>query len=214
MTTAGEGGMVTTNNAELHERSWSFKDHGKSWEAVYHREHSTVFKFVHDSLGTNLRMTEVQGAIGRLALRRLDGWVATRRSNAAVLNERLSGIEGIDVPIPDAHFGHSYYKFYANLTHDRLISDDSRDEIVRSLNAEGIPCGSGLCCEIYLEKGLADAGLAPPERLPNARDLGARTLMFMVHPTLNENDMNDIVVSVEKVLRAAPATSHSAARAA
>ena len=214
MTTAGEGGMVTTNNAELHERAWSFKDHGKSWDAVYNRQHSTIFKLVHDSLGTNLRMTELQGAIGRLALQRLDGWVATRRRNAAILNERLAAVDGIEVPLPDVRFGHSYYKHYAYLTADRLISEDSRDEIVRSLHAEGIPCGSGLCCEIYLEKGLANAGLAPPDRLQNARELGARTLMFMVHPTLTVNDMNDTAASVEKVLRAAPATQHPTARAA
>ena len=206
--------MVTTNDAALHERAWSFKDHGKSWEAVYNRQHSTVFKFVHDTLGTNMRMTEVQGAIGRLALRRLDDWVATRRQHAAVLNEQLAGIDGIEIPVPEPGIEHSYYKYYVNLTDDRLVSEDSRDEIVRNLQAEGIPCGSGLCCEIYLEKGLADAGLAPAAPLPNARQLGARTIMFMVHPTLNDNDMLDVAAAMKKVMKAAPSTVMPASRAA
>ena len=66
MTTGGEGGMVTTNDQGLWSVMWSFKDHGKSWEAVYERDHPPGFRWVHDSFGTNWRMTEMQAAIGRI----------------------------------------------------------------------------------------------------------------------------------------------------
>jgi dTDP-4-amino-4,6-dideoxygalactose transaminase len=71
MTTGGEGGMVTTNDRELWSKMWSFKDHGKSWEAVYEREHAPGFRWLHESFGTNWRMMEVQAVIGRIQLRRM-----------------------------------------------------------------------------------------------------------------------------------------------
>lgn len=71
MTTAGEGGMVTTNSAELWNSMWSLKDHGKSYVAVYHREHAPGFRWLHESFGTNWRLTEVQSAVGRIQLRKL-----------------------------------------------------------------------------------------------------------------------------------------------
>ena len=75
MTTAGEGGMVTTNSDELWNTMWSLKDHGKSYDAVYHREHAPGFRWLHESFGTNWRLTEIQSAIGRLQLRKLPaGW--------------------------------------------------------------------------------------------------------------------------------------------
>lgn len=203
MTTAGEGGMLTTNSSEIWERAWSFKDHGKSWDAVYRRQHDTVFKFLHESIGTNWRMTEVQGAIGRLALKKLPQWVAARRRNATVLDEGLSTIDGLDVVRPEARFGHSYYKYYVNVAHDVVTGEWTRDDIVRALQAEGIPCGSGICCEIYREQAIETAGFAPAEPLPVAADLDRRTIMFPVHPTLSADDMSDIIAACRKVMRTA-----------
>ena len=201
MTTAGEGGMVTMNSHDLWERAWSFKDHGKSWDAVYRRQHDTVFKFLHESIGTNWRMTEVQGTIGRLALKKLPQWIAARRRNAAMLDAGLSEIDGLEVVQPEAGLGHSYYKYYVNVSSDALTSEWTRDDIVRALQAEGIPCGSGICCEIYREKAIESAGLAPAQPLPVAADLDRRTIMFLVHPTLSEDDMRDIVAACRKVMR-------------
>jgi dTDP-4-amino-4,6-dideoxygalactose transaminase len=202
MTTAGEGGMLTMNSHELWERAWSFKDHGKSWDAVYRRQHETVFRFLHESIGTNWRMTEVQGTIGRLALKKLPQWIAARRRNAAVLDAGLGAIAGLEVVRPKAGLGHSYYKYYVNVSRDALTDRWTRDDIVRALQAEGIPCGSGICCEIYREKAIESAGLAPADPLPVAADLDRRTIMFLVHPTLSEDDMRDIVAACRKVMRA------------
>lgn len=217
MTTGGEGGMLTTNRKDLWGRAWSYKDHGKDWDAVYNREHPTIFKWTHESLGTNWRMTEMQAAIGRAALRELSNWVTARRRNAAVLDHGLRSVTGIRTVTPNHDCEHSYYKHYAFIRPERLQAGWTRDMIVKSLQKEGITCGSGVCCEIYQETAFAANGLQPAHRLPNARELGETSLMFMVHPTLSEPDMEDTARAVAKVM--AHATQRSlvavpAARAA
>lgn len=214
LTTGGEGGMVTTDSTELWKKAWSFKDHGKDWDAVYTRQHDTVFKWLHESFGTNWRMTEMQGAIGCLAVERLDDWVRTRRHNAAILDAQFAEIDGIQVLSPGPEFGHSYYKYYVNVMSDRLHGDWSRDEIVQCLQAEGIPCGSGLCSEVYHELAIQQAGLAPADRLPVAATHADRAIMFAVHPTLSESDMDDMAAAVAKVMRAVESSFDSKRRAA
>ncbi len=202
ISTGGEGGMVVTACPEIWERAWSFKDHGKGWDAIQNcQQQRTVFKWLHESIGTNWRMTEMQAAIGRVALRRLPVWLKARQSHAALLDEELSNVPGIEVLTPSADVEHSYYKHYANVASEMLNDKWSRDEIVRCIQKEGVPCGSGLCCEIYLEKAIQDAGFAPEERLASARELGERSLMFMVHPTLSREEVEDTVAAVAKVMR-------------
>jgi dTDP-4-amino-4,6-dideoxygalactose transaminase len=92
MTTGGEGGMLLTNNRKLWELGWSFKDHGKSFEAVHERSHPPGFRFVHESFGTNWRLTEPQSAMGRVLLRKLPAMVEKRRRNAAYLSQEFARI--------------------------------------------------------------------------------------------------------------------------
>jgi hypothetical protein len=202
ISTGGEGGMVVTACPEIWERAWSFKDHGKGWDAIQNcQQQRTVFKWLHESIGTNWRMTEMQAAIGRVALQRLPVWVKARQSHAALLDEELSNVPGIEVLTPSADVEHSYYKHYANVASEMLNRKWSRDEIVRCIQKEGVPCGSGLCCEIYLEQAIQNAGFAPEERLAGAQELGERSLMFMVHPTLSREEVEDTVAAVTKVMR-------------
>ena len=200
ITTGGEGGMLVTNRRDLWGRAWSYKDHGKDWDAVYNREHPTIFKWTHESLGTNWRMTELQAAIGRCALRELPNWIKARRRNAGVLDCALSHIPGMRIATPDVDCLHSYYKHYAFVRPEFLQTGWSRDLIVKALQKEGIPCGSGVCCEIYQEQAFEAAGLKPRFRLPNAKQLGETSLMFVVHPTLSEPDMEDTARAVSKVM--------------
>ncbi|MEN6372098.1 MAG: DegT/DnrJ/EryC1/StrS aminotransferase family protein [Armatimonadota bacterium] len=203
MTTGGEGGMLTTGDPAVWEKAWAYKDHGKSYDAVYNREHAPGFRWLHESFGTNWRMLEVQAAIGRVQLTKLDGWVDVRRRNAAVLIDSFSEIPALRVPVPSSDFGHAYYKFYAYVVPERLKDGWSRDRIMVTLNSLGISCTVGSCSEIYLEKAFADAGLQPPERLPVARELGETALMFLVHPTLTEGYMHHVADSVKSVMKEA-----------
>lgn len=203
MTTGGEGGMLTTSSREIWEKAWSFKDHGKSYDAVYHREHPPGFRWLHESFGTNWRLTEMQSAIGRVVLTKVPGWVESRRKNAAVLNKCFSEIPALRVTIPPEEVYHSYYKYYVFVRPEKLREGWDRDRIMEAVVAEGIPCFSGICSEIYLERAFEHGGFRPPERLPVAKELGDTSLMFLVHPTLSGEDMRDTCRAVVKVLEAA-----------
>lgn len=198
LTTCGEGGMLVTDNPEIYERAWSFKDHGKDYAATHDQNHSGTFRFVHDAFGTNWRMTEAQAAAGRIRLRTLDEEIAIRRRNAKVLFDHLRGMPSMRVPVPGPDFQHSYYKFYAFIRPEVFSEGWNRDRVITAINAEGVPCFGGSCSEIYMEK--AFEGARPLRRLEVAQDLGETSLMFLVHPTLTPSDMLDVCAAVEKVM--------------
>ncbi|MHB8763270.1 MAG: DegT/DnrJ/EryC1/StrS family aminotransferase [Deferrisomatales bacterium] len=205
LTTAGEGGMVTTSDPALWERVWSLKDHGKSHAAVYGGGPSPPWRFrwLHESLGTNGRLTEVQAAVGRVALAKLPAWLAARRRHAAALAEGLGRLPGLRVPAPPAGVGHAWYKFYAFLRPEALAPGWDRERILQAIWAEGVPALTGSCGEIYREKAFDPPGLRPAEPLPVARELGETSLMFLVHPTLEAEDLHDTCRAVAKVMAAA-----------
>lgn len=200
MTTGGEGGMVTTNDKELWSRMWSYKDHGKSWEAVYETEHPPGFRWLHDTFGTNWRMTEMQAAIGRIQLQRMNDWTAKRLSNARKIWDCCRKFKVIRVPeIPD-HISHAAYKCYVFVRADLLQDGWSRDRIMSEINGLGIPCFSGSCSEVYLEKAFDGTGMRPSQRLEVAKELGETSLMFLVHPTLTEIEMDKTLDVIQSVL--------------
>lgn len=215
MTTGGEGGMVTCHDEDLRRRMWAFKDHGKSWEAVYEREHAPGFRWLHESIGTNWRLTEMQSAIGRIQLTRMPRWQQARAANAARLTAALDPFDGGDGPVrlprprcvgctgcsPDAQgCRHAWYKFYAHVRPDRLARGWDRDRVLAEINARGVPAMQGSCSELYLEKAFDGTGLRPAQALPVARELGATSMMFLVHPTLTEQEMDTAVAAIGDVM--------------
>ena len=198
MTTGGEGGMVTTNDGLLWGRAWSYKDHGKSYEAVYQRGHETGFRWLHESFGTNWRLTEMQSALGRQMLRKLDASVERRRQLAGKLNQAFATIAALRTTVPREDIHHSYYKYYVFVRPEKLRSAWDRDRIMTTIAAEGVPCFSGSCSEIYREK--AFDGIRPRRRLPVAKELGATSLMFLVHPMLSDSHVQDTIAAVDKVM--------------
>lgn len=208
MTTGGEGGMVTCSDHDLWQRMWSFKDHGKSWDAVHARNHAPGFRWVHESFGTNWRITEMQSAVGRIQLRRMDEWAAARARNAQHLRTSLSGHAGTDGPIrlPECSqpgSRHAYYKLYAYVRPENLAPGWDRDRIIAEVVAQGVPVYHGSCSEAYLEKAFEGTGLAPPSRLPVARELGETSMMFLVHPTLRQEDLDRTAQITGQVLERA-----------
>lgn len=189
MTTGGEGGMVTTNSRKWWRDMWSYKDHGKSWEAMYEREHPPGYRWVHDSFGTNWRMLETQAVIGRIQLQRMAAWTARRRANAARIAATCREFGALRVPEVPADVEHACYKFYAFVEPDRLTDSWTRDRIADEISARGVPCMQGTCSELYLERAFDDTAYRPKERLAVAKELGETSLMFLVHPTLKEDDI-------------------------
>jgi len=184
MTTGGEGGMVTTNDPVLRARMWSYKDHGKSYEAVYERTHPPGFRWVHETFGTNWRMIEVQAAIGRIQLGRMAGWQQRRLCHAQAIWDHCRDIPGLRVPVIPPDVTHAAYKCYVFIEPGSLRAGWSRDRVMMEINELGVPCFSGSCSEIYLEKAFDGSASRPTRRLPVARELGETSLMFLVHPTL------------------------------
>lgn len=200
MTTGGEGGMVTTNDEALWREMWSYKDHGKSYAAVYEREHAPGFRWLHESFGTNWRLTEMQAAIGRIQLTRMNDWTTARQANARIIDEIASGfkvVRTVEVPV---HMEHAEYKHYLFVNPEQLAEGWSRDRIVDAIVAEGVPCFQGSCSEVYLEKAFDNTDFTPAERLPNAKLLGETSLMFLVHPTLTDAEMAKTAAVLTKVL--------------
>lgn len=184
MTTGGEGGMVTTNDQELWSRMWSYKDHGKSWYAVYDRSHPPGFRWLHESFGTNWRLTEMQAAIGRIQLRRMSEWHATRTRHAEAILAAARSCPALRVPTVPDHVEHAWYKCYVFVRPDVLKTGWTRDRVIEQLVARGVPCYAGSCSEVYLEKAFDNTGFRPEKRPPVAKELGETSLMFLVHPTL------------------------------
>ena len=203
MTTGGEGGMVTTNDEALWRAMWSFKDHGKSYAAVYEREHAPGFRWLHESFGTNWRMLEVQAVIGRIQLGRMPDWAAKRQAYAEQIWATCRAQPALRVPDVPAHAGHAHYKCYVYVRPAQLKDGWSRDRIAAEVNALGVPCFQGSCSEVYLEKAFDGSGFAPKERLPVAKELGETSLMFLVHPTLTQAEVDQTCAAIAQVLQQA-----------
>ena len=200
MTTGGEGGMVTTNDKGLWSRMWSYKDHGKSWEAVYECQHPPGFRWLHESFGTNWRLTEMQAAIGRIQLKKMPAWHAARNANAEQLTEVCRRFDCVRVPEVPKHTSHAYYKFYLFVCPEVLKAGWDRDRVIDAINEAGVPCMQGSCSEVYLEKAFDNTGFRPEKRLPIAKELGETSIMFMVHPTLVTANIKDTCAAIESVL--------------
>lgn len=200
MTTGGEGGMVTTNVHGFWSTMWSYKDHGKSYDAIYNRQHPPGFRWLHESFGTNWRMTEMQGVLGRIQLQRMAEWTAKRQHNGKLIDKAVADLSVVRcVQIAD-YIEHAEYKHYLFINPERLKADWTRDRIVEAINAEGVPAYQGSCSEIYLEKAFDNTPWRPSERLKNAVTLGETSLMFLVHPTLTEQEIEKTCQVLRKVL--------------
>ena len=190
MTTGGEGGMVTTNNRDLWSAMWSYKDHGKSYDAVYNRAHGPGFRWLHESFGTNWRMLEMQAAIGLLQLQRMPEWTIARNRNAHAFASALSGFaDVVRCPAPAANVTHAYYRQYAYVRPEALAPGWTRDRIIAEVTEKGVPLYQGTCSEIYREKAFVDAKLGPLQRLPVALELGETSLMMLTHPNLTDAEI-------------------------
>ncbi|WP_325086979.1 DegT/DnrJ/EryC1/StrS family aminotransferase [Acinetobacter johnsonii] len=200
MTTGGEGGMVTTNDESLWKKMWSYKDHGKNYDSVYNTQHPPGFRWLHDSFGTNWRMMEMQAVIGRLQLKQMPEWTAKRNANMARIQTAFENSPYFTVAKPSVEYVHAAYKAYVQVNTAQLPEGWSRDRIMAEINALGVPCFSGSCSEVYLEKAFDGTPWRPAQSLPHAKQLGATSLMFLVHPTLSEHSLQKTVDSIQQVI--------------
>lgn len=202
ISTGGEGGMLVLDDEDAWKRAWAYKDIGRSYDAVYNRQHPPGFRWITESFGSNWRLTEVQSAIGRIQLSKLESWVGTRRRLADMMHEGLAGLPLLRVPAPPAEVGHAYYRFYAFVRPELLAGGWTRDRIMIELNQRGIACTVGSCSEIYREKAFADRGWTQ-ERLPVARELGETGLMFVLDHNMSSEAVARTISTVRDVVSSA-----------
>lgn len=199
ITLGGEGGAITCDDEDLWKAMWAYKDHGKSYDAVYNRQHPPGFRWVNEGIGSNWRLTEMQAAIGRQQLRKLDSWIATRQAHSALLDSILGSHPALRVPKAPDHMTHVGYRWYGYVEPDRLKPDWSRDRICAEMSALGYFCQVGSCSEIYLEKAF-DSAYRPATRLPMAKELGETSVALQVHPTLQPETVRLIGESLRAIL--------------
>ena len=200
MSTGGEGGMLLTSKEDVRKRAWSYKDHGKSWDKVWRENHPLGFRWLHDSLGTNWRMTEMQAAIGRCQLLKLDNWLAIRRRNADWLSDGLEPVSGLRVVRPSAGVTHAFYRYYFFVRPGALRTGWGRDRILAEIADRGGPCYTGSCPEIYNEKVFDYMDCRPQEALPVAHRIGQTSLALLVDPSRDAGQIEQAVDAVSTVM--------------
>jgi perosamine synthetase len=162
-------------------------------------------------------MTEIQGALGTVQLRKLDSYIEARRRLSHYLTKWLSTIEGIIPPYEPPHVKHVFYKYIIRL--DREILDIDAKQFVDTLSAEGIPCSRRYPVPLHQQPvfvehrgfGNTSAPFSPPwhpveaeygSGSPVAEKLPAELVRLLMRPTFNQQDIEDIARGVEKVARA------------
>ncbi|MDF2638071.1 MAG: hypothetical protein K0R64_1055 [Novosphingobium lindaniclasticum] len=201
MSTGGEGGMLLLRDHQVWLRAWAMKDHGKNYAKVSdHTGTAGAFRYVHDTPGSNYRMTEMQAAIGRCQLAKLPRWLEARRRNAEVLLGALRDVPGLLLPGPPAEVAHAWYKFTLRLDGPGPDVEQRRAAVLAALLARGIPAGSGSCPDMSREHALSALPIRRDGSLANAVDLGRRTLMFPVDHTLAAQDMLRMAEALREVM--------------
>ncbi|MDX8404947.1 MAG: DegT/DnrJ/EryC1/StrS aminotransferase family protein [Mariprofundus sp.] len=202
ISTGGEGGMLLTNDQEVWRKVWSFKDHGRDYDEVFHGEHAPGHRWYCTTFGSNWRLTEMQSAMGRVQLKKLPVWLAIRRRYAALMADGLSDVSGLHVPVPDDGIQPAWYRFYATIDLNVLHADWNQDRIIDAVTAEGVPCFHGSCCEIYREKAFASL-MSDAYPLANAQRVGRTSMALLVHPTLADKHIEKTIEVVREVFQRA-----------
>ena len=213
MSTGGEGGMISTNNKKLWLKLWSLKDHGKNYKSVFYKKHKVGFKWLHDDLGSNYRMTEMQAAIGREQLKSLDKQIKKRN---LIANLYLNGLKDyylkydilkkLDVkylthPIKknskkDNQSIHAFYRLNLHINKNKI----KQTKLIQQLNQNKINCGVGACPEIYREKIFKKLKFYPKKRLINAKLLGETSIAFPIDPYRALTKIKLEINSIKRIL--------------
>jgi len=222
-TTGGEGGMVTTDDEDLAWKARSFRDHGYDVkERLNLLELEQKLPYIHNMVGFNFRMTEMQSAIGLSELDRIDTWnFPARRRNAYILINRLKKhpqVKYFPVDTPERRNG--WYVLAFSLDIENMKCDIA--EFVKAAGAEGAPCwkvfwpqchtenaftgknafgrsGFPFTSKEYTDPKSADYSAV---EVPNARWHEKHTFTCFAFPTASEDDMEQIADALEKVLKA------------
>ena len=189
ISTGGEGGMIATNNKKLHNKIWSLKEIGKN-KTKYHKvdNSSNNFPYLHDSIGTNARITEIQSCIGNYQLNKLKNYIRRRNLNAMIYYEKLKKCKYLIIPKFSSNITHSYYR-YTVIINDKLIK---RSLLMKNLKMEGVECNVGGCPTIYDEKYFKKNFRINKNNFPNTEYLKDKTISFIVDQTVDKKEIRKV----------------------
>ena len=222
-TTGGEGGMVTTDNEDLAWRARSFRDHGYDvQQRLSLLELEQKLPYIHNMIGWNYRMTEMQSAIGLAELDRMDTWnMPARRRNARILMDALMPLPQIKYgPVDTPERRNGWYVMAFSLDIENM--NCTIREFVEAAGAEGAPCWKVFWPQCHTERAFREhnsfgrsgfpfrsAEYADPASVdyskvdvPNARWHEEHTFTCFAYPTFTEDDMRQIAAALVKVIRA------------
>ena len=173
----GEGGMVCTNSPDY------------DYQMRYLRTHGQTGKYYHTMLGLNYRMTDVEAAIGREMLKRLDSMLAVRRRNAALLTEGLSTIPGITPQKVTPDTEHAYHQYSVLIDPDEFGCD--KETLRKCLQEKGVATGIAYPRGLHQQPVFEE--LYGKQHLPVTEYITERIINLPVHHGLRENDVEYIV---------------------
>ena len=220
--TGGEGGMVVTDNEEWLWQMRAFRDHGYDVkQRMGLLELEQELPYIHNSVGFNYRMTEMQSAIGLKELERMDTWnMPTRKRNATVLDKELGDVTQIAALPPNSEEVQNAYWWYPIVLDIEQLACDI-GQFIKALEAEGVPCGNVQWPQGYKEKAFTEhngfgekkypfeSPDTRPEAVdyknvfcPNAADMEAKCFWVPVHPTYELEHMKLIAAGINKVIAA------------
>ncbi len=207
----GEGGMITFKDAEKFERAWSYRDHGRSYKKAHGAtvgEVSAEFKWMTDTFGSNARMGEMEGALGRIMLKNLEGYHEARTMNALRLAERFEDIVGIEALLPSEQeratgTNHAFYRLYTRVNLALLRPEWSRNRIISELIELGVPVQYGSCALIANEKAFERFSDSQLSQWRGACVAHQESMAFLVHPTLQAQDIEIIASYVDEIMKQA-----------
>ena len=195
MSLGGEGGMITTNNSKLYKFISSFNNHGKNLKKYFSNKTYKSFPYLHEFIGSNYRLTEMQSSIGIYQLSKMAKWNYLRKRNAETIIGMVDDLEIVNTPLIKKSYQHAWYKLYITLNLDKIKSNIKRFDIISILNQKGVSCSFGGCGEIYNEP--AYNNVRAKIKLANAHHLQNTSLMFQVHPTISKKS----IIKNAKIIR-------------
>lgn len=192
ISTLGEGGMIVTNNRNLYKRMWSYKEIGKNFDK-FHKINfkKNEFKWVHDGIGSNARMTEIQAAAGLLQLNNLGSTLANRKKRAEIYIKILNKYNDIKIQFQSDLSINAYYRLYFTITSNEFKKID-RDKIISKLNLNGVEARVDACPSIFNEKYFRENYTINLNNFKNTIFVGDRTISLKVDETIS---MKNIIKS-------------------
>lgn len=193
ISTLGEGGMISCKSDNLFKKIWAYKDCGKNLDKVLKKNKNNLFKWIHDFDGTNLRMTEIQAAVGNVQLEMLDNMIRKRSKNSSLIWKNILKSENIFAPIIPKNILHAGYRCYLFAK-----NKNTRNRFITHLNKNGIDANQGSCPEIYREKRFSRYNNY--KVLKNAKKLGDISVSLPSHHLIDKKGINFLINQINKFI--------------